>query len=151
MGLNFEDTLFYQIKICEKTFRTLFEHFYKDLNIGISAVESLALNIIKETPDCCQRDLARIMLKDRAGTGKLANLLQKKGLIKIELKNKNNRPVRILSITQKGEKIIKKTTDIREEINKKIKEKITASQMQNAKKTLQTLRKTIEATIKNKI
>ena len=59
----------------------LFEQFFKKHDIGICAIEHLALKVIQDTKDCSQRDLAKVILKDRANTGKLANSLYQKGLI----------------------------------------------------------------------
>ena len=86
MKTTYEDSLFYIINSCSKYFNMLFEQFFKKLNMGISATEHLALMVISDNKDCSQRDLARIILKDRANTGKLALSLEKKGLIKIEPK-----------------------------------------------------------------
>ena len=53
-----------------------------------------ALMVVHDTKDCCQRDLARVLLKDRANTGKLAKSLEEKGLVKIKATIKNNRAVK---------------------------------------------------------
>ena len=151
MKIKFEDSLFYQIKISEKFFRTLFEQFFKELNLGISAIEHLALDIISQTPNCCQRDLARIILKDRAGTGKLACSLENKGLIKIELKTKHNKPVRILSITDKGREILKKTNDITKTISQKIQKRISHNVIEETRKTLKEFREIVKDAMINKI
>ena len=147
MKIKFEDSLFYQIKISEKFFRTLFEQFFKELNLGISAIEHLALDIISQTPNCCQRDLARIILKDRAGTGKLACSLENKGLIKIELKTTHNRPVRILSIRE----ILKKTNDITKTISQKIQKRISHNVIEETRKTLKEFREIVKDAMINKI
>ncbi len=151
MKIKFQDSLFYQIYISEKIFKSLFEQFFKEINIGINATEHLALTIIEDTKDCCQRDLAKILFKDRAGTGKLANILKTKGLIKIELKTKNNRPVRILTLTEKGIEILKKTSDIGNKVTKKIQEKFSKETMEQAKTTLMDFRETVKDALKNKI
>lgn len=151
MKLKFEDSLFYQIYISEKFFKGLFEQFFKELDIGISAMEHMALSVIHDTPKCCQRDLAKIILKDRAGTGKLANSLQKKGLIKISLETKNNRPARILTTTEKGEEILKKTLDIAETVSKRIQKKISIEVMEDTKKILQNFRDIVKDAVISKI
>ena len=52
--------------------------------------------------------MAKLILKDRANTGKLLDTLEAKGLVKRELTVKNNRPVKIVSITENGKAIYKK-------------------------------------------
>ena len=83
MKTKYEDSIIYQINSSAKHFDKLFEQFFKEIDIGVSAAEHLALMVVHDTKDCCQRDLARILLKDRANTGKLAKSLEEKGLIKI--------------------------------------------------------------------
>ena len=109
MKTKYENSLFYQINSTAKYFDKLFDQIFKEMDFGVSATEHLALSIICETNNCCQRDLARIILKDRANTGKLAKTLKEKGLIEITLNIKNNRPVKILSATKKGKELIDST------------------------------------------
>ena len=79
MKTKYENSIIYQINSSAKHFDKLFEQFFKEINIGVTAAEHLALMIVHDTKDCCQRDLARVLLKDRANTGKLAKSLEEKG------------------------------------------------------------------------
>lgn len=145
---KYQDGLFYQIRSCAKYFDLLFENMFKELNFGISALEHLALSVIFETKDCCQRDLAKIILKDRSNTGKLVNKLANKGLIKIEIKTKNNKPVKILTLTDKGKKL---QTEIIEKVLpfvEKIKSQITQEAINNIKKDLEEFKNIIKKTVK---
>lgn len=151
MGTKYEESLFYQINSCARYFHLVFEQFVKELNLGISGLEHLALNIIIDTKECCQRDLARIILKDRANTGKLANSLEEKGLIKIELKTKNNRPVKILTPTQKGIKMNNKIRSITDPIVKKIQDEITDDIIENTISNLKNLKNIVKNIIKTTI
>jgi len=126
----------------------LFEQFFKELNLGLSSTEHLALKVISETKDCSQRDLAKIILKDRANTGKLANNLENKGLIKIELKTKNNRPVKIMTITKKGQKLCNKVMDLIEPIVQKIHNEISDEVLKETIETIKNFRKIVENTVK---
>ena len=148
MKTKYENTLFYQINSCAKYFNKLFDQFFDELSMGLTSSEHLALGIIMETKDCCQRDLAKIILKDRANTGKLVNNLEQKGLIKIELKIKNNRPVKILSITKHGQNLWQSATDIIKPSIDKIKEKISDKEIEELIKTLKNFRKIVEKTVK---
>ncbi len=151
MKVNYENSLFYQIHVSDKFFRSLFEQFFKEINIGVSAIEHLALLAISSTKDCCQRDLAKIILKDRAGAGKLALILEKKGLINIDVKTKNSRQVRILSLTKKGEEITQKALDLIEPATKRILENVGVELVENTKKTLAKVREATIDIMKNKI
>ena len=129
----------------------LVEQFFKELNLGISATEHLALAVIIETKDCCQRDLARIILKDRANTGKLANLLEQKGLIEIKATIKNNRAVKILTPTKKGVNLNKKIMDIVNPLLKKINDEISEKIMEETKTALKNIREIVQKNVKTKI
>lgn len=148
---KYEDSLFYQIHVSAKIFHMLFDQFFKELEIGLSANEHLALKIISETKNCCQRDLARILLKDRSNTGKLVNYLKEKGYVEIKLTTKNNRPAKILTVTTKGAKIIDEMSKISEPIVKKIQSEISQETIEKTKKTLQNFIKVVEKAVKTNI
>lgn len=148
MEVKYVDSLFYQLNSNARYFNLLFEQYFKELNIGISAIEHLALSIINDTKDCCQRDLAKVLIKDRANTGKIANSLEKKGLIKIELKIKNNRPVKILTITKKGQKLSGEVLDIVKPTLNKVYEHIDRDRIEQTKQTLKEFRKVVEKVVK---
>ncbi len=148
MKTRYEDSLFYQIKLSAKCFDMLFEHFFKNLDLGLCAMEHLALCVIKDTKECCQRDLAKIILKDRANTGKLANSLEKKGLIKIETKTKNNKPVKILTITEKGEKLWRAAKVTIEPIINEIHKEFPQEVLDETIEILKNFRKLVEKTVK---
>lgn len=151
MKSNYENSLFYQIHLTAKFFDKLFEQYFKEINLGVTSVEHLALSIISEKQNCCQRDLAKIILKDRANTGKLANSLESRGLIEIVLSQKNNRPVKILKITDKGRELLesayKKVIPVVNHIYSKFQE----SELEEVKATLHNFRKTVQEGLKTNI
>ena len=146
--MKYEDSLFYLINSCSKYFNMLFEQYFKNLNMGISATEHLALMVIIDNKECSQRDLAKIILKDRANTGKLANNLEQKGLIKINLKTKNNRPVKILTITAKGLNLCKKIMQTIEPVVDKLHQEISDKIIEDTKNTIKNFRKVVEKIVK---
>ncbi len=145
---KYEDSLFYQLNSNSRYFNLLFEQFFKELNLGISATEHLALSIISDTKDCCQRDLARLLVKDRANTGKIANALEKKGYININLCEKHNRPVKILTITEKGKELCEKILEIILPTVNRIYDEIDRDTLEHAKETLKEFRKVVEKVVK---
>ena len=70
-----------------------------------------------------RRDLAKLLFRDRANTGKIANSLMKKGLINISSQQKNNRMIKELSLSKQGEdflnEISQKSQTVFNEINSK--------------------------------
>ncbi len=147
MGIKYENSLFFQINSSSRYLHLAFEQLIKELNFGISPMEYLALTIIIDTKDCCQRDLARLILKDRANTGKLANALQKKEYINIELKTKNNRPVKILTPTKKGIEINGKIRKIIDPLYKKIELKVSKKLMDTMIENLKHLKNVVKTAI----
>ena len=143
-----EDSLVYQINSSAKHFDKLFEQFFKQINIGVTASEHLALMIVHDTKDCCQRDLARVLLKDRANTGKLAKSVEEKGLLKVEATIKNNRAVKILTITKKGKKLIDDSVELFESIKKQIEEKFSKEKMELIANALQEFTQLISKSLK---
>ena len=149
--MKYENSIIYQINSSAKHFDKLFEQFFKDINIGVTAAEHLALMVVRDTQNCCQRDLARVLLKDRANTGKLAKSLEEKGLIKIEATIKNNRAVKILTITAKGKKLAKDTAYIFEPIKEQIEKEFSKEKLDEITKYLQDFTQLISRTLKTKI
>lgn len=151
MTTDYEKSLFYQIGSCARYFDKLFDQFFKELDCGITGVEHLCLLIISSQKDCCQRDLARVILKDRANTGKLVNKLEQKELIKIEITKKNNKLVKILSLTSKGTKlkddILKKT----QSMGNKIREEMTEEKIEEMIENLNIFRQIVKKNVKTNI
>ncbi len=151
MKLKYEDSIFYHINSCARYFHVIFEQFFKELNLGVNAMEHLALSIIAETKDCCQRDLARVILKDRAGTGKLVNSLKEKGLIEIKLTTKNNHPAKILTLTGKGIEINEKVRTILLPLSQKMRKELSEDTINQTSEVLKHLKKIVGKIIKTNI
>lgn len=99
---HFTDTIFYQVELTARYTKMLGAQLFGRLGIGLTPEEFSALDSISANSELCQRDLAKLILKDRANTGKLLDSLEAKGLIERELSVKNNRPVKIVKITDLG-------------------------------------------------
>ncbi len=148
MKTRYEDSLFFQINSSAKYFNMLFEQIFKEINVGISSTEHLALTIISQTENCCQRDLARVLLKDRANTGKLVNALEEKKYIEIEQKTKNNRMVKILTVTKKGTEINKKVMQKVQPLIDKITDEASRELIEMTKLGLKAFTKIVEKAVK---
>ncbi len=99
---HYIDTIFYQIELTAKYCKMLGAQVFELYKTGISVEEYTVLDTLLSHPELCQRDLAKLILKDRANTGKLLDGLEKKGLVTRKLAIKNNRPVKIIEITKEG-------------------------------------------------
>ena len=151
MRTRYENSLFFQINSSAKYFEKLFEQFFKEANIGVSATEHLALTTIYDLKKCCQRDLAKILLKDRANTGKLAKSLEEKGLVKITPDIRNNKPVKILSITKKGATLIEDSHKLLKPLRIEIEKNFTDEKLDEIKNSLKSFKETISKALKTNI
>lgn len=102
MKEHFRNTIFYQIELTAKYCKMLGAQVFEQYNIGITVEEYTILDTLLSQNELCQRDLAKLILKDRANTGKLLDGLEKKGFITRKLSIKNNRPVKLIEITDAG-------------------------------------------------
>lgn len=102
MKEHFRNTIFYQIELTARYCKLLGAQVFEQFNVGLSVEEYSILDTLMAEQELCQRDLAKLILKDRANTGKLLDGLEKKGLIIRKLSMKNNRPVKLIEITEKG-------------------------------------------------
>lgn len=148
---HYTDTLFYQIELTAKYCKLLGTQVFEQYNTGISLEEYTVLDTVISQADLCQRDLAKLILKDRANTGKLLDGLEKKGLIVRKLSVKNNRPVKIIEITNEGRK---KTEEAAKKISPhyhNIKNKIDNSNIAKVGDLLRDLRKVLNDSLKIQI
>lgn len=77
---------------------------FNKFGCNIMPDEYIAMDVISCNEGICQRDLAKLILKDRANTGRILNSLESKGLIKRFEDKKGNRLVKKMSLTDAGVK-----------------------------------------------
>ena len=95
----------------------------------------------------CQRDLAKLILKDRANTGRLVESLENKGFVKRILVTRNNRPIKQIRLTEAGENILLEITkEIREEL-KYVHDEVSEGEIEKVCKTLKKLQKVLGKSI----
>jgi DNA-binding MarR family transcriptional regulator len=144
---HFTDTIFYQVELTARYTKMLGIQLFGKLGVGLTIEEFAALDTISANNGLCQRDLAKLLLKDRANTGKLLDSLEAKGLVKRELAVKNNRPVKIVTTTEKGESTYAETYSKLEPHHKIIKEKIANTDLAKVGELLRDLREILEDTL----
>jgi len=123
------------------------QQIFDKYNMGISLEEYTVLDTLTEHRDLCQRDLAKLILKDRANTGKLLDALERKGYITRKLAIKNNRPVKIIDVTESGMQKVEDSAGRIRENYIEIKEKIKNSDISKVGKLLAELREILSNTI----
>ena len=151
MQTHFTDTIFYQIELTAKYCKLLGSQVFEKYNAGISCEEYTVLDVLANSPKMCQRDLAKIILKDRANTGKLLDGLEKQGYITRTLSIKNNRPVKIVEITDEGRKKAEFVLDKIRPHYLQVKNMIDNSDVARVGELLQQLRKNLDETLEIQI
>ena len=144
---NFTENKFYQAELKETYTKKARTQLFGKLGIGLTPEEFAALDTISAHEELCQRDIAKLILKDRANTGKLLDSLENKGFIQRELTSKNNRPVKIVKITKLGKKVYTETYSKLEPHHKIVKERIANTDLEKVGELLRDLREILEDTI----
>ena len=111
--IHYIDTIYYDLALTANLMKTLGIQLFEQLELGISPLEHATLDTIYCNEGICQRDLAKLILKDRANTGRILDSLEEKGLITRFIDLKNNRLVKKMQVTESGQLKL-------EEINEKI-------------------------------
>lgn len=109
---HFINSIYYQIEQTAKYCRYLGIQIFNNLDLPLSLDEFATLDTILLHDEICQRDLARLILKDRPSTGRILNSLEEKGFVKRFADTKNNRLVRKMKLTTKGKNILEKASTI---------------------------------------
>lgn len=97
--------------IIEKTtvyFRLRGSQLLAKMGCPLTIDQFITLDTIAFNKGICQRDLAKIVLKDRSNITRILNILEKKGLILRKNTCKGNRMVKMANLTADGKKIIDK-------------------------------------------
>lgn len=109
---HFIDSIYYQLEQTAKYCRSLGMQLFSKLDLPINLDEFVVLDTLLGHEGICQRDLAKLILKDRPSTGRLLNSLEDKGYIERFVDTKNNRLVRKMKLTPLGIKITSEVTKI---------------------------------------
>lgn len=80
--LHYTDTIQYELEQTAKLMRMLALQLFNNLKIELSVDECVALDTLSCNPEICQRDLSKLILKDRANTSRILDSLEKKNLLK---------------------------------------------------------------------
>ena len=144
---HFTDTIFYQIELTAKYCKLLGQQVFEQYKTGITVEEFAVLDTILCNGELCQRDIAKLILKDRANTGKLLDTLENKGLIVRKLSIKNNRPVKIIELTQDGKDKIEYALNKIKPHYTEVKKRIANSDLAKVKDLLKDFREILTETV----
>lgn len=108
---HFTDSIIYLLEQTAVYCRTKGSKFFEDLNIGLSLDQYITLDAISFNQGICQRELSKLILKDRSYTSRILNSLEESNLIERRIETKGKRLVKRLYLTQNGELIISNNQD----------------------------------------
>lgn len=148
---HYTESIFYELKQTARMMKFHAIQKFANLEISLTPEEYSTLDTIMCNPQLCQRDLAKLLLLDRANTGRILNKLEEKGLIDRSVDTKNNRLVKKVHITDNG---IKELDIINNKIIHEymsIAKKIPPEEFEAVKTAIRNLRINLEKHIENKI
>ncbi|MEI8129542.1 MAG: MarR family transcriptional regulator [bacterium] len=143
---HYTESIIYLMEQTAIYFKIKGAQFFNQLNIGITVDQFVALDAIYANDDICQRDLSKLILKDRSNTGRILNILEEKGFIKRVAETKNNRLVKKVYITKKGKKIIEENQVKLTTAFLKVFDDVSEEEFTNLRKTLGKLKESLSKT-----
>lgn len=148
---HYTDSIYYQLEQTAKYCRYLGMQMFQKLQLPVTLDEFAALDTILINEGICQRDLARLILKDRPNTGRILNSLEEKGYIERYADTKNNRLVRKMKITEEGKRISVEVTSILKAYINKIPKVYTEEDKSKLRESIIKFRESLEQEVEMKI
>jgi DNA-binding MarR family transcriptional regulator len=148
---HYINTLYYQIEQTAKYCRSLGAQLFEKLNLNLSVEEFVTLDTLSLNGEMCQRDLAKLILKDRPSTGRILNLLEEKGFVKRFADTKNNRLIRKIVMTDEGKLMLKNTSETLKVYLEKISRTFSEEKIEEMKKNMREFRESLEKEVEMNI
>ena len=148
---HYTQSIFYDLEFTTKYIKRMGYNFCNELDMNIGPEEVLALDIIYLNPGICQRDLAKKLLKDRAGTGRVLLQLEAKGFVERFVDTKGNRLVRKMKLTESGKDMLKLATNKIEPYVNKLKDAFSEEDKNQLKSLLDKLRRILAENVTTQI
>lgn len=149
--LHYTDSIYYELEQTARLMKILTLQLFDKLKLDITPDEYFALDTVSVNAGICQRDLAKLLLKDRANTGRILESLEQKGFITRFIDTKNNRLVKKMGITEKGYNELELiNTKVRSHIEN-TRGKITPKEVRKVQEVLKKFRKNLEQMVETNI
>lgn len=148
---HYINTIFYKVEQTAKYCKYLGNQVFQKLNMPLTLDEFSTLDTIKIYGEICQRDLAKLILKDRPSTGRILNTLEERGYITRFVDTKNNRLVRKMSLTAEGEEILTKATKVLRKYVDNLPEFMTQDDIKQLENSIQKFRQSLEKEVEMNI
>lgn len=140
---HYIDSIYYDLQLTSNVMKKLGEQVFEKLALGITPLEHAALDTIFCNAGICQRDLAKLIFKDRANTGRILDSLEEKGFITRFIDLKNNRLVKKMGITEKGHQKLEEVNERFEQLFNSFEKTVSKKEIEKTQKSLKKLRETL--------
>lgn len=148
---HYIESIYYQLEQTARYCRYLGSQIFQKLDMPVSMDEFTAMDTISLNDGMCQRELAKLILKDRANTGRILNSLEEKGYIERFVDTKNNRLVRKMRLTPEGREITAKVSKILREYIEKLPKVLSENDKFELMESLKRFREGLEQEVEMKI
>ncbi len=134
------DSVLYAMEQTVVYFRLKGAQVFNELDLGITCDQFFTLETLSYNEGICQRDLSKLILKDRSNTGRILNILEEKELIRRNVEMKGKRIVKMIYITDAGKKIVSDCFPKLKEAFHTVTEGISEDDLKHLRQTLSKLR-----------
>lgn len=148
---HFTESVFYELKQTARVMKIHAAQLFDSLNILLTPADYIALDTIMCNPNVCQRDLAKMLVIDRANTGRILNTLEEHKFIVRNVDTKNNRLVKKCVITHNGIEELNRVNSLILSHYTEIEKRISKEEIEAVRLSLKKLRTSIEQYVENKI
>ena len=145
--VHYTDSIYYEIEQTSRLMKKVVVQLFTRLAIDITMDEYAALDTVSVNAGICQRDLAKLILKDRANTGRILDSLEQKGFITRFIDTKNNRLVKKMGITESGLKELNMIDTKIESYLKSLTKKIAPEDVERVQETIKFYRLELEKVV----
>ncbi len=134
---HYTESLPYELELTSRVLHETIVRFFNENNFGITHDEFVVLDTLSINDGISQIDLAKLILKGRAHTGRFLMSLEEKGLVVRSPSQKGKRLIMQNSVTAKGRLVLQKVSDF---IERYINDMNLQDKQENAAKLIQLLR-----------
>ncbi len=148
---HYIESIYYQLEQTARYCRYLGSQIFQKLDMPVSMDEFVTMDTISLNDGMCQRELAKLILKDRANTGRILNSLEEKGYIERFVDTKNNRLVRKMRLTPEGREITTEVSKVLREYIEKLPKVLSENDKFEIMESLKRFREGLEQEVEMKI
>lgn len=141
---HYIDSIYYQLELTAKYCKYLGSQLIEKIGAKLSLDEVVTLDTLATNGEMCQRDLAKLILKDRPSTGRILNSLEEKGYISRIADTKNNRLIRKIILTEDGKITLSEITLKLKEYLQKIPKVFSFDKIEEMKKSMSDFREILK-------